>query len=105
MWSVSISVYMIMLTHSPMHLVISSVFVSSNCTCWLPSVQLEHSVICVQYIQKFVSGCAVVVTHYWQLKPGALSSISYNYHTFHFSEFHLVKPKLFLAEARCARAF
>ena len=66
---------------------------------------MEHSVICVQYIQKFVSGCVVVVTHYWQLKPGALSSISYNYHTFHFSEFHLVKPKLFLAEARCARAF
>ena len=62
MWSVSISVYMIMLTHSPMHLVMSSVFVSSNCTCWLPSVQLEHSVICVQYIQMFVSGCAVVVT-------------------------------------------
>ena len=24
---------------------------------------------------------------------------------FHFSEYHLVKPKLFLAEARCARAF
>ena len=105
MWSVYISVYMIMLTRSPMHLVMSSVFVSSNCTCWLPSVQLEHSVICVQYIQKFVSGCAVVVTHYWQLKPGTLSSISYNYHTSHFSEFHLVKPKLFPAEARCARAF